>query len=99
MATYHVYRLKQNGALVIAVQSDLLSSLQTCAVVPLLPKGALSPVIARLNPEFEIGGRSYTMATQFIGVLTVGELGPDLIDLTGKADAITAAMDFLFQGF
>lgn len=99
MARFHVYRLKQDGALVIAVQSDLLSSLQTCAVIPLLPKGELSPVIARLNPEFEISGRFYTMATQFIGVVTVSEMGPDLIDLSGQADAITAAMDFLFQGF
>ena len=56
-------------------------------------------VIARLNPEFEISGRSYTMATQFIGVVALSELGPDLIDLTGKAEAVTAVKDFLFQGF
>lgn len=99
MARFHVYRLKQGDALVLAVQSDLLSSLQTCAVVPLFPKGELSPVIVRLNPEFEISGRSYTMATQFIGVVSISELGADVADLTVKADAITAAIDFLFQGF
>ncbi|MCV9962149.1 CcdB family protein [Pararhizobium sp. BT-229] len=99
MARFHVYRLKQDGALVLAVQSDLLSSLQTCAVVPLIHKGELSPVIARLNPNFQIDGHFYTMATQFIGVVPVSELASDVVDLTGNADAITAATDFLFQGF
>jgi toxin CcdB len=99
MARFHAYRLRSGDALVLAVQSDLLSSLQTCAVVPLLPKGELSPVIARLNPHFEINGCSYTMATQFIGVVSIAELGVDVADLTGHADAITAATDFLFQGF
>lgn len=99
MARFHAYRLRSEDALVLAVQSDLLSSLQTCAVVPLLPTEDLSPVIARLNPHFEIDGRSYAMATQFIGVVSIVELGADVADLTGHADAITAATDFLFQGF
>ncbi len=99
MARFHVYRMKQDGTLVLVVQSDLLSSLQTRAVVPLVARGELSPVIARLNPDFQIEGRFYTMATQFVGVVSLSEFGSDILDLTHHADMIVDAMDFLFQGF
>jgi toxin CcdB len=39
------------------------------------------------------------MATQRMAALPVSEIGETVADLTGQADAITAATDFLFQGF
>jgi toxin CcdB len=99
MARFHVYRLRQSGALVLDLQADLLSDLQTRNMVPLLLPADLSRLIGRLNPKFEVGGRSYVMATQFMGVVSVSEIGETVADLTRHADAITAATDFLFQGF
>jgi toxin CcdB len=99
MARFHVYRLRHSGALVLDLQADILSDLQTRNVVPLLSPGEISRLIARLNPTFEIGGQPYVMATQFMGVVAISELGGGVADLTGNADAITAATDFLFQGF
>jgi len=99
MARFHVYRLKQGGALVLDLQADLLSDLQTRTVVPLLSPGQLSRFIARLNPRFDVDGVPCVMATQFMGVVSVGELGAVVADLTRHADAIIAATDFLFQGF
>jgi len=99
MARFHVYRLKQGGALALDLQADLLSDLQTRTVVPLLSPTEISRLIGRLNPRFQIDGRHYVMATQFIAVVPVSELGPIVADVTSHADAITAATDFLFQGF
>ncbi|KQV42370.1 pirin [Rhizobium sp. Root73] len=99
MARFRVYRLRQGGALVLDLQADILSDLQTRNVAPLLLPGEISRLIARLNPKFEIGGRPYVMATQFMGVVAVSEIGETVADLTSHADAITAATDFLFQGF
>ena len=39
------------------------------------------------------------MATQRMAALPASEIGETVADLTGHADAITAATDFLFQGF
>lgn len=99
MARFHVYRLRQGGALVLDLQADILSDLQTRNVVPLLLPGEISRLIARLNPTFEINSQSYVMATQFMGVVAINELGLSVADLTRDADAIIAATDFLFQGF
>ena len=99
MARFHVYRLRQGGALVLDLQADILSDLQTRNVVPLLLPSEISRLIARLNPTFEINGQRYVMATQFMGVVALNELGSSVADLTRDADAITAATDFLFQGF
>ena len=99
MARFHAYRLRPSGALVLDLQADLLSDLQTRNVAPLLLPEQLSRLIARLNPKFEIGGRTYVMATQFMGVVALNEIGETEADLTGQASAITVATDFLFQGF
>ncbi len=99
MARFHAYRLRQGGALVLDLQADLLSDLQTRNVAPLLLPGELSRLIGRLNPKFDVGGQPYVLATQFMGVVALGELGETVADLTRHSDVITAATDFLFQGF
>ncbi|OBZ97036.1 pirin [Pararhizobium polonicum] len=99
MGRFHVYRLKHGGALALDLQADLLSDLQTRTVVPLLLPVDIPRLIGRLNPRFEIDGQPYVMATQFIGVIPVSELGQHVADVTRHADVITAATDFLFQGF
>jgi toxin CcdB len=99
MARFHVYRLRQGGALVLDVQADLLSDLQTRTVIPLLLPLELPRAIRRLNPRFDIDGQSHVMATQFIGVVSIGDFGTMVADFTRHAEAIIAATDFLFQGF
>ncbi len=55
--------------------------------------------MARLNPRFTINGHPYIMATQLMAAIPVSEIGDLIIDLSSHADQITAATDFLFQGF
>jgi toxin CcdB len=85
MARFRVHRLKSEDQLVIDLQSDFLHDLPTRVVAPLQPVETVSWVIARLTPRFEVGGKTY--------------VGPSIADLSARADEITAATDFLFQGF
>ncbi|EJT03131.1 CcdB protein [Rhizobium sp. CCGE 510] len=39
------------------------------------------------------------MATQRMASIPTAEIGKAVADLSGKSDAITSALDFLFQGF
>jgi toxin CcdB len=68
-------------------------------MVPLYRVGGMSWSISRLNPRFLINGEPYVMATQRMAALPVSEIGEPVADLASQADAITAATDFLFQGF
>lgn len=55
--------------------------------------------MARLNPQFTIAGEPYIMATQLTAALSLTEIGELVTDLSPHGDQITAATDFLFQGF
>jgi toxin CcdB len=99
MARFQVYRLKSEPILALDLQSNILSDLPSRVMVPLYLVGDMSWSISRLNPRFLINGEHYVMATQRMAALSVSEIGEIVADLTGHADAITAATDFLFQGF
>jgi toxin CcdB len=55
--------------------------------------------ILRLNPRFLINGRLYALATQRMAAVQTREIGDAVADLSPRSDEITAALDFLFQGF
>ncbi|NLR98600.1 hypothetical protein HGP17_17420 [Rhizobium sp. P38BS-XIX] len=99
MARFHVYGLKQGRALALDLQSDLLERLSTRIMAPLLRVEDVSTPIARLNPQFTIAGETYTMATQLMAAIPLIEIGELVADLSSHGDQITAATDFLFQGF
>ncbi|MGV1790139.1 CcdB family protein [Rhizobium sp. A37_96] len=95
----HVYGLKQSRALTLDLQSDLLAGLSTRMMAPLLRAENISMPMARLNPQFTINGKPYVMATQLMAAIPLIEIGEFIIDLSSHGDQITAATDFLFQGF
>ncbi len=55
--------------------------------------------MARLNPQFTIADKPYIMATQLMAAVPLTEIGELITDLSLRGDQITAATDFLFQGF
>lgn len=99
MARFRVHRLKSGDQLVVDLQSDFLEDLPSRVVAPLQPVDEVSWMISRLTPRFDVGGRMYVMATQRLSALPTSEIGPSIADLSRCADEITAATDFLFQGF
>ncbi|MCX2720883.1 CcdB family protein [Roseibium salinum] len=99
MARNRLYRLEPDQVLVLDVQADLLESLNTRVVVPLLRKSEAPAPAKILNPIFTIEGESFVMATQFLSAVSVSQLGESIGSLDGSFPEITRALDMLFQGF
>lgn len=99
MARFSVYRSEDKDILLLDLQANILDVLRTRVVVPLYRIETMSWAMGRMNPRFDIDGHRYVMATQRMAAINVSQLGPLLDDLSHRADDITAATDFLFQGF
>ncbi|AYD04030.1 CcdB family protein [Neorhizobium sp. NCHU2750] len=97
MARFAVHEL--GSGLVLDIQSNLLDGLHTRVVVPLIAEHDIKRAAERLNPRFEIAGTTFVMMTEFLAAVPAAELGAMVTSLARHADEITAATDFLFQGF
>lgn len=83
------------------VQSDLLNGLDSRMVIPLrrleaFPKVRLS---TRLTPIFTINGEDLLLETPKMGAVPQRVLKAPVTSLTQEQEQITAALDFLFQGY
>jgi toxin CcdB len=81
------------------LQADMLSDLPSRIMAPLYDAEDMSWSIVRLNPRFVVNGRLYALATQRMAAIQIREIGDAVADLSPHSDEITAALDFLFQGF
>jgi len=104
MAQFDVYRSPNSRSrriipFVLVVQSDLLSDLATCAVVPLVDAAQFGKPATRLNPVFTIEKTSVVMSTAEITGIPRRALGSLADSLASQRDAIVAALDFLIFGF
>jgi toxin CcdB len=105
MARFDVYANPGSHATttpyLLDVQSDLLDGLDTRVVIPLrslkaFPKVKLSN---RLTPTFTIHGEELLLETPKMGAIPQRVLREPVTSLAGERDQITAALDFLFQGY
>jgi toxin CcdB len=99
MARFQVHKLKERHGLVLDLQADLLDILDTRVVAPVVAINQIDHVFARLSPRVEIEGHTYLILIPSLASLPKRILGEPVADLTYRQDEITAAMDFLFQGF
>ncbi|MEP3047173.1 MAG: CcdB family protein [Roseibium sp.] len=99
MAKNDLYRLTSSQTLVLDVQADLLDSLNTRVVVPLMPKDEAPAPAKFLNPVFNWDGEEFVMATQFLSAVSMSELGEPIGSLDEHFQEITRALDMVFQGF
>lgn len=99
MARLDVRRLEDSTYLALESQANLLDGFNTRIVAPLVPKDEIGSHVSRLNPLFKIDGETYVMLTQHMAAIPVSELGDVVCNLGKYRDDITAATDFLFQGF
>jgi toxin CcdB len=103
MAQFDVYRNPDPATAnftpyLLNIQADLLDHLATRVVIPLLTHDALKPA-ARLNPLFEIEGKSYILATASLAAIRSQDLGDFVTSFSTYRDDIIAAVDFLVTGF
>lgn len=101
MARFDVHEYGGAIPMVLDVQADLLSDLNTRMVVPLVPlKGAEREVLPRLKPVIAIGGHDYVMVTTDMAAVPLTALGKRVTNIEDPyRDTVTEAVDFLFQGF
>ncbi|MDP5278439.1 CcdB family protein [Sphingomonas sp. DG1-23] len=79
-------------------QADLLSTLNTRFVVPLLPRSSAPPPAERLNPIFTVAGEEVVMFTQFAAAVRTREFGKCVRSLSEQRYAILNALDLLISG-
>ena len=80
------------------IQADLLDSLATRVVVPLVLTDQLGKAAKQLNPQFKIKGIAVTMSTPELAGVAKRSLGEKVSSLKPKRDEIIAALDLLFTG-
>lgn len=68
-------------------------------VAPLVLPVTLRQVFGKLTPRIEVRGTAYLVLVPSMSSMQRRFLGEDVADLSAHADEITAATDFLFQGF
>ena len=81
------------------VQTDLLDSLPTRVVVPLVGKSMLNTGAVGLNPQFEIEGIKVFMLTAQVAGVASHAFGTKVCSLKEYRSEIIAALDFLFVGW
>lgn len=105
MARFDVYANSGSHAAttpyLLDVQSDLLDGLDSRMVIPLrslkhFPKVKLS---TRLTPIFTIDGEDFLLETPKMGAVPQRVLKSPVTSLTQAQGQVTAALDFLFQGY
>ena len=98
MARFDIYRT-DGGALVLDVQTNLISSLTSRLVIPLIAEISAPTPIKRLHPRVVIEGENYILATHLMAAVPIRVLGRPVGDSLENYDAIVAAIDMIFLGF
>lgn len=99
MDRFSVYPNPSGKGYLINVQADSMSQFNTRMVIPLLPLDEAPKPATTLNPLFEIGGRTYSMVTQYMAAYPVKALKTAAFSAENRHDEIVAAIDLLLQGF
>lgn len=105
MARFDVYANPGSHATttpyLLDVQSDLLDGLDSRVVIPLrrvehFPKVKL---FMRLTPVLSVAGEDLLLETPKMGAVPLRVLKSPVNSLADRQTEITAALDFLFQGY
>jgi len=80
------------------VQADLLDTLATRVVVPLILAADMGLAAKHLNPQFKIKSVAVVMSTAELAGVSSRALGDKVASLKNKRDEIIAALDLLFTG-
>jgi len=104
MAQFDVYRNSNPASheaipYLLDVQSDMLESLSTRVVVPLVRASAMGKAAKYLNPLIAVEGVDLVMSTAELAGVPSCLLADKVLSLAHRRDEIIAALDFLFSGF
>jgi len=80
------------------VQADMLNSLETRVMVPLVRAQEFGRRAGRLHPVFTICGEEFVMATHLLAAIRFIGLGRAVESLTSHRTEIIGALDVLLVG-
>lgn len=100
MAQFDVYKNPGGGMypLLLDVQADILGTLASRVVVPLVSAKQFTRPIRRLHPTVTIGGVTYVMKFHDLVSIPVASLGLRVTSLADRRNDLIAALDLLFTG-
>lgn len=81
------------------VQADLLDTLSTRVVVPLVAACAMGKAVKHLNPGFTINKTAVFMSTAEMAGIPARAIGEKVGSLKERRQEVVAALDFLLTGF
>lgn len=99
MAQYDVYPGHSPDIFLLDVQSDLIEDLSTRIVIPLIPADAGPDKIKTLHPVVSLGARDFIVASHLMTAVQKSELKKASMNLSGRHDAVSAAIFMVFNGF
>ncbi len=105
MARFDVYRNSGSHAaatpFLLDVQCSLLEDMDSTMVIPMrsVEHFAKVKLPTRLIPVFTIDGKNYLLETPKMGAVPRRILKDRVTSLVNEQARITAALDFLFQGY
>jgi len=80
------------------VQADLLDSLNTRIIVPLVREEEMGKSVKGLHLKFKVKGETVVLSTAELAGLPIRALGDKVASLKSKRDEIIAALDLVFAG-
>ena len=101
MAQFDVFRNVKRGnfPLLLDVQAELLATLATRTVAPIMRKRRLGrSLVTRLNPTIDIDGIEYVAVFQEIAAVPLSILGSKIVSCIRQRDEFVRALDLLFTG-
>ena len=103
MAQFDVYLnpnpdTRKSISYLLDVQADLLDTVATRVVVPLILAEEMGLAAKYLNPQFKIKGVAVVMSTAELAGIPNRSLGNKVASLKSKRDEIIAALDLLLTG-
>jgi toxin CcdB len=101
LARFDLYRVDDwRVPLMVDVQSDHLGEIASRVIIPLRRVSTVIEVaLPRLKPVLRIEDQDYILVTTDLGAQPLHWLGQPVGNIAKHRDTITAAMDFLFQGY
>jgi toxin CcdB len=99
MARFDLYSgVGSDKGYVVDVQANLLESLATRVVIPLLPRDR-AEAVRDLNPVVRVDDEDYVVMTQELSAVPRFSLRRKVGSLADRRDEITRALDVLLIGF
>lgn len=99
MSRFDLYKGRDGSDYFLDVQTDFLAQLHSRMVIPVVKARRMSHVIPHLHLKVDINGVPHYLVTNMMGAMPSRGLGRPVGSLTHLSYDITAAIDFLLQGF